>query len=102
MARGSKMQYGDQNGKNNTNVARRRDRVPGDGVADWAACDGTLLAKAIAAVAKTGAAIRLGYTRDGGAYAIGYYDGDDKHTEYVRPGEDMNEYLKEVIEDYTA
>jgi hypothetical protein len=42
----------------------------------------------------------LGYTRDGGAFAIGILDGDEKHTEYVRPSEDIDLYLRDLAEDY--
>lgn len=68
--------------------------------ADWATADGGLLSTAIAVVARDGGALRLGYTRDGGAYAIGFYGDGDPFTEYVPPSEDINEFLKGVIEDY--
>jgi len=80
---------------------KRRANANGTGDAsDWAGVDGTLLAKAIACVARDGGAIRLGYTRDGGAYAIGFYGDGDPFTEYVPPTQDIDEYLKGVIEDY--
>ena len=41
--------------------------------ADWIRADAAQLQETIAAVAKTGGALRLGYSRDGGAYAIGVY-----------------------------
>lgn len=70
------------------------------GVADWAGIDGALLARAVGAIARDGGAIRLGYTRDGGAYAIGFYGDGDPFTEYVSPSQDVEEYLRGVIEDY--
>jgi hypothetical protein len=100
MARGNKNGYGEQNGKNPPANSRRRVLQTSGDAADWESCNCELLAKAIATVSRDGAAIRLGYTRDGGAYAIGFYDGDDKHTEYIRPGEDIDAYLTGVIEDY--
>ena len=54
-------------------------------VADWAGVDRELLVTAIAAVTLGGGAIRFGYTRDGGAFAIGIYDGDDKYTLFAKP-----------------
>lgn len=68
--------------------------------ADWETVDHELLAKAIAAVAGMGGAIRLGYTRDGGAYAVGIYGDGEPFTEYVPPSDDMDEYLRGVINDY--
>lgn len=91
-----------ENKKNAAGAARRRRANVGSGgnAADWAGVDGTLLAKAVAGVARLGGALRFGYTRDGGAYAIGFYEGDDKWTEYIPPGDDVEEYLKGIIEDY--
>jgi len=68
--------------------------------ADWAGANGELLAKAIAAVARDGGALRFGYTRDGGAYAVGIYGDGDPFTEYIKPSEDLDEWLKGIIEDY--
>lgn len=80
---------------------KRRNRDTNmSGAADWESVDGTLLTKAVAAVARMGGALRLGYTRDGGAYAIGVYGDGDPFTEYVKPDDDMDSYLKELIEDY--
>jgi hypothetical protein len=70
-------------------------------VADWAAVDGGLLSRAVAALARDGGAIRLGYTRDGGAYAIGIYGDGEPFTEYVPPSQDITDYLKGLIDDYS-
>lgn len=80
-----------------------RDRSStGSTPADWESVDGTLLARFIAVVARDGGAARLGYTRDGGAYAIGIYGDGEPYTVYVPPSEDMNEWLKDSIEDWTS
>jgi hypothetical protein len=71
-----------------------------NGVADWESVEGAIVVKAAAAIAGHGGALRLGYTRDGGAYAIGLYDGDDKSTVYVPPSESVEEALNEIIEYY--
>ena len=68
--------------------------------ADWAEVDGVLLSKAVAAVARSGGALRLGYTRDGGAFAVGIYGDGEPFTEYIPPSDDMDAYLRGVIEDY--
>lgn len=80
---------------------RRKERQNHD-VADWMAADETLLRRAIAAAALKGGALRFGYTRDGGAYAIGVYGSGDPFTEYLRPGEDIDAYLQSLIDDYGA
>jgi len=98
--------YGEQNGKGNSQPAaslerkRRKQSDLLEGVADWAGVDGTLVVRAAAAIARDGGAIRLGYTRDGGAYAIGIYGDGEPFTEYLKPTEDMNEYMEGLIRDY--
>lgn len=72
----------------------------GGPVADWAGVDGSLVCRAVAAIGVGGGALRLGYTRDGGAYAIGIYDGDNKSTVYVSPNEDIEETLREIATHY--
>jgi hypothetical protein len=42
----------------------------------------------------------LGYSRDGGAYAIGFYGDGEPFTEFIAPTEDVDEYLRGVIDDY--
>jgi len=82
---------------------KRRERGLGStGAADWGDVDGSLVCKAIAAVARDGGALRLGYSRDGGAYAIGFYGDGEPFTEFVAPSEDIEEYFKGVIDDYTT
>lgn len=98
--------YADKNGKNppkgqptEARTSKRRTSTGGE-PADWSAVDPVLLAAAIAAVTRDGSAIRFGYTRDLGAYAIGFYENGESNTEYVPPSEDMSLWLTGVIEDY--
>src|SRR5215510_2269686 len=79
---------------------RRLNRGKPGVVADWESCDASLLQKAIACVSARGCALRLGYTRDGGSYAIGFYGDGDPYTEYVRPTEDIDQFLRDVAEDF--
>lgn len=51
------------------------------------------LAALVAEMAETGGAVRIGLTRDGGALALGMYQGDDYATEYIRPNEDIETAL---------
>lgn len=70
--------------------------------ADWETADGTLVTKLIAAASSEGGAVRFGYTRDGGAYAVGIYGDGDPYTVYVSPSEDLNEWIRAAIEDFTS
>lgn len=80
---------------------KRRSHTKTSGeAADWESCDGAILAKAIGRVARMGGALRLGYTRDGGAYAIGIYGDGEPFTEYVPPSDSIEDYLRGIIEDY--
>jgi len=65
--------------------------------ADWSSADPLTLRNAIAQAAKTGGALRFGYSRDSGAYAIGIYGDGEPYTEFVRPAEDIDTFLEEVI-----
>lgn len=68
-------------------------------IADWQSVNPEAIVRAIAAISYNGGAVRFGYTRDGGAYAIGIYLGNDHFTEYVRPGEDIVGYLEGLVVD---
>lgn len=78
---------------------RRQNRGEGS-VADWRSVDADLLSRAIAAVASHGFAIRFGYTRDFGAYAIGILGDGEPFTEYIRPTEDIDVYIAGLASDY--
>jgi len=69
-------------------------------VADWTSAESQLVVAAIAAISLAGGAIRFGYTRDGGAYAIGILGDGEPYTEYVRPSEDINAYLAALVEQW--
>jgi hypothetical protein len=68
--------------------------------ADWGNATAELVLKAIEAITRDGGAIRFGYTRDGGAYAVGLYENGNTDTEYLKPSDDIDEYLKGIISDY--
>ena len=75
---------------------RRASTQVTSGGASWAQVDGETLKYVCCAISQRGGAIRLGYTRDGGAYAIGIYGDGEPYTDYVRPGEDINAALLEI------
>lgn len=72
------------------------------GAANWGDVNGENLTNAVAWTAACGGALRLGYTRDGGAYAIGIYIDGESETEYVRPDEDIDQWLLDLADDMKA
>jgi len=85
--------------KSEQRATRRRNRGGGE-IADWSSVAPTAVVRAIAAVTREGGAIRLGYTRDKGAYAIGIIGDGEPYSEYVRPSEDVELYLNSLAEDF--
>lgn len=86
--------------ENEPNNARRR-RSRGNNVpADYTSIDSALLQQAIATVTGGGGAIRFGYTRDGGGYAIGILGDGEPYTEYLRPSDDVVAYFEGLIADW--
>jgi len=77
-------------------------RRKGSGTADWGNAKPDTLQRAIAVAAGTGGAIRFGYSRDGGAYAVGIYGDGEPYTEFVRPDEDIDVFLEDVISLYES
>ena len=67
------------------------------GTADWEQANGDLLKKAIATAALTGGCLRLGYSRDGGAYAVGIYGDGEPYTEWLKPSDDLDTFLQDII-----
>jgi hypothetical protein len=78
---------------------RRRNRGNSE-PAEWSTADSAKLIAAICAVTQHGYAIRFGYTKDGGAFAVGIIGDGEPFTEFPRPTEDINLYLDGVISDY--
>ena len=76
--------------------SRGVDRGRGE-TADWATATGATVIRAITSAANTGGAIRFGYSRDGGAYAVGIYGDGEPYTEFVKPSEDIDDFLEKVI-----
>ena len=67
---------------------------------DWEDADGKLLQKVIAVASRKHCALRFGYSRDGGAYSVGVYAGNDYFTDYIRPSEQINDYLRELLQSF--
>jgi hypothetical protein len=67
--------------------------------ADWATVDADAIRECISAVGSIGGAVRYGYTRDGGCYAVGIYGLEkEPYTEYPRPGTDIAGFLRQLAE----
>lgn len=74
-------------------ASNRRDRNRREGVT-FADVNGESLLKLLDIVAAKGGALRLGTSRDGGAFSVGVYGDGEPYTEYVGKGEDINEYFE--------
>jgi len=81
-------------------ASRRRTTTKARKQADWGEADSGLLAQAVVYVTRDDGAIQFGYSRDGGAYAVRIYENGVGESEYIPPNEDINEYLRGVIEDF--
>lgn len=64
--------------------------------ADWSSVDANVLRDAISSASVRGGAIRFGYTSDGGAYAIGVYGDGQPYTEFIKPSEDIEQFLRDL------
>lgn len=87
-------------GKKAKKVEKRRRRHGNETPADWGGASPELLASVVESVTKNGGAIRFGYSRDGGAYAIGIYGDGDPFTEYLGSTEDVDVWLESIRLDY--
>lgn len=65
---------------------------------DWAGFGWAEVQALTEELVAVGGAVRIGATRDGGAWAFGIYHGDDYATEYVRPAEDFTQAVQEICE----
>lgn len=83
--------------KDDKKESKRRVTTKQFSSADWQSADANLIAAAIAVVSYRGGALRFGYTRDGGAYAVGIYGDGEYYAEYIRPTEDIDAFLRTLI-----
>jgi len=72
------------------------------GITDWGNASAELVVRAIERASFTGGALRFGYSRDGGAYSIGIYGDGDPYTTYLKPNEDMDVWLQDIIDLYDS
>lgn len=83
--------------KKNTSPRRRKSDAT---IADWGSVDPRLLGELIAAIGRFGGAVRFGYSRDGGAYAVGIYGDGEPFTEYLSGTQDATDWISGFIQDY--
>lgn len=70
----------------------------GTDVADWGTITPKVLVDLVQVVAGLSGAVRLGYTRDGGAYSVGIYLDDDRETFYCRPSDDLDDFVNRLTD----
>ena len=78
----------------------KRKRRQKSETADWATIEPELLSQLIQAVTKGDGAIRFGYRRDGGAYAIGIYGDGKPYVEYFPAGEGVVNWVEGITYDF--
>jgi len=83
-----------------TNRKNRRDNRGGGAVADWGSCNPELLLKVVSAITSKGFAVQFSCTRDGGSLSVRIVGDGEPFNEYIRPTEDLDEYLTGLGDDY--
>lgn len=78
--------------------AARGRRSAEAGKFDWSIFDWYGFIALTESVCAKAGAVRVGFTRDGGAVALGIYLGDDYATEYIRPNEDFVDACEEIAD----
>lgn len=81
------------------NGERRRGRGQFASI-EWNDADADLLKRCIVAITRSGAAIQFGKTQAGDALTIRVVGDGEPYTEYRRPGEDIETWLKSFEIDY--
>lgn len=85
-------------GKGKERGKQKRGRRTADEAMELSLVDWLVLDALCATAMAEGGAVRVGFTRDGGALAIGVYVGDEYGTEYVRPNEPLADACAEICE----
>jgi hypothetical protein len=78
-------------------VSSPRGTVAKTGVSSWDTVDAGSIRMVISALTKAGGAIRFGVSRDGGALSVGVYLGDTYFTDWLRPDDDVEQYLEDLV-----
>jgi hypothetical protein len=87
------------NGNRDTKPVPKRLQPKRGEAADWGGVENEAIVSAISALGSIGGALRFGYSRDGGAYALGIYGMEKQpYTEYLRPGDDVPAFLYQLAD----
>lgn len=86
--------------KLNAGGKKRRYQEASTNVADWGSVNEVALRDTIEAVTRTGCAIRFGYSRDGGAYAVGVVGDGDPYTVWAGSAEEVDIKLAALAESF--
>lgn len=104
----AKGRYGDQNGRNPSPAQQesiRRARLSsnaGSEQPNWGRINEQLVHAVITYVTPGDGAVRFGYSRDGGAYAVGIYGDGEPYTTYFHSDEEITQWLGEVVKEYSS
>lgn len=85
-------------GKSRLSLMLNRAQEGSSDVSDWGTVTPKVLIDLVQVVSGLGGAVRLGYTRDGGAYSVGIYLDDDRETFYCRPSDDLDDFITRLTE----
>ena len=69
--------------------------------AEWKNANPELLYYLIKLITEIGGAILFGRSRDGGAFSIKCWDAEGDWTDYLPGSGDVNEWLHEILNDYS-
>lgn len=88
--------------KQNDKDKKRRVKARFTATADWHVANAELLKAAISAASNRGAALRFGFTRDGGAFCVGVYDNGESYNLYAGANDaaELDIMLRDIIEGF--
>lgn len=78
-------------------LAALRDATGAARAADWGDAMPELLASLAVSVTRAGGLCSFGRTSDGGALSVTIFLDNDRHTEYIKPHENLDERLEALI-----
>lgn len=92
------------NGDRNLNKSKpkRRYQERSSATADWGSISADVIKTAVVEVSRTGCAIRFGYSRDLGAYAVGVVGDGDPYTIWGASEDEIVEKLTNLAESFAG
>lgn len=77
--------------------ARNRRRASSAPQVSWEAIDSGIIKQFVLLAERLDGAVRFGRNRGGDVFAIGFYAGDEKWTEWIRHDDDVNAELERIF-----